>query len=104
MDTGNPNCSVEQAFRAIATPEELAPGGGGRATVIPPTLPPGNGSPQPRYLPAPNSEKDPVQQMRVDAARAAELARSADPEDHKRSQLLFAQNIADRLGGSIPGR
>lgn len=101
---GNPNCSVEQAFRAIATPDELSTGGGGRVNVVPPTLPPGNGTQQPRYLPASNSEKDPVAQMRDDAARAAQLARSADPEDHKRSQLLFAQNIADRLGGTIPGR
>jgi len=100
----NQSCSVEQAFRAIATPEELNTGGGGHANVVPPTLPPGNGSQQPRYLPNQVNEPDPVEQMRDDARRASELARSMDPEDQKKSQALFHKNIADRLGGIIPGR
>jgi hypothetical protein len=41
---------------------------------------------------------DPVQQIRDDAARAAELARSTDPEDQKRATAMWHKNLADRLG------
>lgn len=100
---GNPNCSIEQAFRAVATPEELSVSGAGRVHAPPPAVPPGNGAPTPRYLPDQVKQPDPIQQMRDDANRAAELARSADPNDQKAATALWHQNLADRLGLSVPG-
>lgn len=99
----NPNCSVEQAFRACATAEELAVGGHRPANPPPPALAPGNGSTAPRYIPTPTEQVDPVQQIRADAAKAAELARSSDPEDQKRATAMWNKNLSDRLGMSSPG-
>lgn len=96
----NPNCSVEQAFRASATPEELAVGAGRPAPAIPPTIAPGTGATTPRYMPdQPTNQPDPVQQIKDDAARAAELARSTDPVDRKAATALWNKNLADRLFG-----
>jgi hypothetical protein len=100
----NPNCSIEQAFRAVATPEELRVGGARPANPPPPMVPPGNGAATPRYLPQQNSQPDPVEQMRMDAAEAARLARSLDPADQKRAQALFDKNLRDRLSGVLPGQ
>lgn len=94
----NPNCSVEQAFRACATAEELRMGGHRPANVPPPAMPPGSGSTAPRYVPQPDNRPDPVQQIQEDAARAAELARSTDPHDQKLANQLWHKNLADRLG------
>ena len=94
----NPNCSVEQAFRACATPDELSVGGYRPANVPPPSIAPGSGSTAPRYMPQQNNQTDPVQQIQADAARAAELARSADPNDQKAATRLWEKNLADRLG------
>ena len=93
----NPNCSVEQAFRACATAEELQVGGHRPANPPPPALAPGSGSTAPRYIPTPTEQVDPAQQIRADAARAAELARSTDPEDQKRATAMWHQNLSDRL-------
>ncbi len=95
---GNPNCSIEQAFRAVATPEELSVSGVGRANAPPPTVPPGNGAVSPRYLPNPAEQVDPLTQMRADSNRAAELARSTDPNDQKAATALWHKTIAERLG------
>lgn len=100
----NPNCSIEQAFRAVATPEELSVGGARPANPPPPTVPPGNGAATPRYLPQQHAQPDPVEQMRQDAAEAARLARSLDPEDQKKSMALFDKNLRERLGGVLPGQ
>lgn len=100
----NPNCSIEQAFRAVATPEELSVGGARPANPPPPAVPPGNGATMPRYLPQQSAQPDPVEQMRQDAAEAAKLARSLDPEDQKRATALFHKNISERLGMSLPGQ
>lgn len=100
----NKNCSVEQAFRAVATPEELSVSGGGHVNVVPPSVPPGNGAIEPRYMPQQTNQQDPVEQMREDARRAAELARSGDPKDQKAATALWHQNLADRLGMTIPGQ
>lgn len=95
---GNPNCSIEQAFRACATPDELSVGGYRPANVPPPSIAPGSGSTAPRYMPQQNNQADPVQQIQEDAARAAELARSSNPEDQKAATKLWHKNLADRLG------
>jgi len=97
----NPNCSIEQAFRAVATPEEIA----GRQSVpspaVPPTVAPG-GNHQPRYMPDESQKSDPVREMQEEAAMARDLARSSDPAKRKQAQALFAKNIADRLAGRLP--
>lgn len=102
---GNPNCSIEQAFRAVATPEELSVHGAGRANAPPPALPPGNGAPHPRYLPnnVQQGQPDPLQQMVADRDRASELARSADPNDQKAATALWHKNLTERLGLNVPG-
>lgn len=102
---GNPNCSIEQAFRAIATPEELSVHGVSRVTAPPPAVPPGSGAPNPKYLPTnvQNQELDPLQQMVADRDRASELARSADPKDQKAATALWHKNLTERLGLNVPG-
>jgi hypothetical protein len=98
----NPNCSVEQAFRACATPEELSVGSGSRpANAPPPAMPPSSGSNTPRYLEQQQAaQPSPIEQIRIDAARAAELARSTDPEDQKAAARLWDKNLADRVFGT----
>ncbi len=100
---GNPNCSIEQAFRAVATPEELSVSGVGRANAPPPTVPPGSGALSPRYLPTQAEQQDPLTEMRADANRAAELAASSDPNDQKLATALWHKNLSQRLGLDVPG-
>ena len=100
---GNPNCSVEQAFRAVATHEELSTPGAGPRSAPPPSIAPGNGAPAPRYLPTPTPGNDPITQMVADRDRAAELARSADPNDQKAATALWHKNLTERLGLNVPG-
>lgn len=100
----NRQCSIEQAFRAVCTPDELSVGSARPANAPPPAVPPGNGSQTPRYMPQSFSQPDPVDQMRQDARDAAKLARSLDPEDQKRATALWHKNLADRLGMSVPGQ
>lgn len=99
----NRSCSVEQAFRAVATPEELSVGGVRPMNAPPPTVPPGNGPPTPRYLPDQPGQPDPVTQMRMDSAQAAKWARSLDPEDQKKATAMWHKNLSDRLGLNVPG-
>lgn len=100
---GNPNCSIEQAFRAVATPEELSVPGAGPRNAPPPAIAPGSGAPNPRYLPTPTPGNDPLTQMVADRDRAAELARSADPNDQKMATALWHKNLTERLGLNVPG-
>lgn len=100
----NQNCSIEQAFRAVATPEELSQATSRPANAPPPAVPPGNGSPTPRHMPQQHAQPDPVEQMRADASEAARLARSLDPDDQKAAAALFDKNIRERLGMNLPGQ
>ena len=101
---GNPNCSIEQAFRAVATPEELSGGAVVPRNAPPPTVAPGNGAPAPRYLPTnvQQGQPDPLTQMVADRDRASELARSADPNDQKAATALWHKNLTERLGLNVP--
>jgi hypothetical protein len=45
---------------------------------------------------------DPVKQMIDDANKAAELARSTNPQDRKMADALFHKNLSDRLGLTAP--
>lgn len=100
----NRHCSIEQAFRAVATPEELSRATSRPANAPPPAVPPGNGALTPRHMPQPSNQPDPVEQMRLDAQEASRLARSLDPEDQKAAERLWHKNLSDRLGMNLPGR
>jgi hypothetical protein len=96
----NPNCSVEQAYRAIAVDEELVTRTQHqRGAPIPPTVAPGGPvNAAPRYVPQP--EPDPEQEMIEDAQRIKQLRASADPREQKEGLRLAEKNIHDRLSRS----
>jgi hypothetical protein len=99
----NPKSSMRMAFQAILTPEEMRSGGGPPRTAAPPAVPPGSGPSTPRYMPNPAGQSgDPVKQMVEDANKAAELARSTNPQDRKMADALFHKNLSDRLGLTAP--
>lgn len=98
----NPRCSIEQAFRAVAEPEELMTRQGARAPAVPPFVPPGNGdlgaaryAPQTRPKNAPQPEDELVEESR----RIAELRRSTDPAKQKEGLDLLNGHLRRRLGG-----
>lgn len=96
----NPNLSYEQAFRVIATPEELGMRSTGPAqAAVPPIVAPAGGLNQPRYVPEPavDHEKD----MREEAAMIRTLMESKDPIDHRKGQRLVEKNLYDRLRGTV---
>ena len=96
--------SVEQAFKAIAEPEELIPRSSVAATAVPPVVVPRpsyQSNPQSRYIPEPQS--DPEQEMRDEAAQIGKLMRSFDTADHKTGARLVEKNLLDRLGETLPG-
>jgi hypothetical protein len=97
----NPSCSVEQAFRAVAQDGELALRDAALPMAAPPVVSPGGGgSQQQRYMPSP--EPDPVDQMREEARKAAELMRSNNHADRQQALRMFDKNLSDRLGDRIP--
>lgn len=102
----NPNCTIEQAFRAVAEPHELS-SANARAPAIPPIAVAPNNNATPRYIPRPNTDpqqKTPEQEIEEDRKRAFELARSDDPRDKRMAGRAMDQYIARKLGNSLPGR
>jgi hypothetical protein len=100
----NQHASVEQAFKAIAEPEELVTRSAVSATAVPPVVAPRpsyQSNPQSRYIPEPQS--DPEQEMREEAAQIGKLMRSMDAADQKAGARLIEKNLADRLGDKLPG-
>jgi len=99
----NQHASVEQAFKAVAEPEELVIRDAVPATAVPPVVAPraSMASPQTRYIPEPQS--NPEQEMQEEAAQIGKLMRSMDAADHKTGARLIEKNLADRLGDNLPG-
>jgi hypothetical protein len=97
----NPSSSIEQAFKAIAEPEELVTRQVAAAAAVPPVVPPGGGGVLPRYMPEPQS--NPEQEMIEEAGRARDLMTSDNPRDHKAGLRMFDANIAARLAHRLPG-
>ena len=96
----NPHCSVEQAFRAVAEPEELLGRRQVRAAEIPPTVAPGTAQSL-RYAPqAPKTT--PEEELQADRDRAFQLARSGKPEDRRAVGKAFDKLIASRI--NVPGQ
>lgn len=98
----NPNCSVEQAFRAIAEPEELGVGNGRAATAPPPIANPSPGNGAPRYVPQQMQQTSPEQEIEEDRQRAFQLARSTKPLDRRYTGPAFDKLIRSKLGGGLP--
>lgn len=101
----NPNCTIEQAYRAVAEPEELVSGRPTHATTIPPIAVPQSVNAAPRYIPQPQppqrTEADEVEELRV---RAFNLAKSTDPMDRRNAGRAMDAYIAKKHGGSLPGQ
>lgn len=97
----NPHCSIEQAFRAIAEPEELATHRPTRAQAIPPIVPPGNGvQGAPRYAPqAQPRQQNPDDELVEESRRIAALRRDTDPAKQKEGLRQLDQHLRRRLGG-----
>lgn len=96
----NPRCSIEQAFRAVAEPEELGTRTATRAQAVPPTIPPGNGDlGAARFSPVRRSEPKPEDELVEESRRIAELRRSTDPNEQKKGLQLIDQHLRKRLGG-----
>ena len=98
----NPRCSIEQAFRAIAEPEELmGPRQAARATAVPPFVPPGNGDlGAARYAPpVQRTQAQAEDELVEESRRIKELRASTDPAKQKEGMRLVDQHLKRRLGG-----
>lgn len=97
----NPHCSVEQAFRAVAEPEELVTRTAARARAVPPIVPPGNGDlGAVRYAPRPESQpRHQEDELVEEARRVKELRASTDPAKQKEGMKLVDEHLKRRLGG-----
>ena len=98
----NPNCSVELAFRAVATDDELGVGRARAANPVPPSIAPSH-SGIPKSVPTqqvshPHSTPD--DEIALEAASAFKLMRSKDPADHKAGMRGIDANLAKRLFAS----
>ena len=99
----NPNCTVEQAFRAIAEPEELQVREG-RGPTVPPIANPAPGNRAPRYVPEPQQQTSPEQEIEEDRQRAYALSRSTKPLDRRQVGPAFDRLIRSKLGNALPGQ
>lgn len=98
----NSHCSIEQAFRAVAEPEELAPRQAARAQAVPPFVPPGNGDVgSARYVPpgVVRPQAKPEDELVEESRRIKELRASTDPAKQKEGLQLLDQHLKRRLGG-----
>lgn len=98
----NPHCSIEQAFRAVAEPEELSVRPAARAQAVPPIVPPGNGvQGAPRYAPpaVTRPRPNPEDELAEESRRIKELRASTDPAKQKEGLILVDQHLRKRLGG-----
>lgn len=94
----NPNCTVEQAFRAVAEPRELV-SSVASAAAVPPVVPPGNAGSRPRYQPEPQAQQsDPEAELVEEAQRLKALRASDDPADQKAGMNLAHEHLKRRLG------
>lgn len=97
---GNPRCTVEQAFRAVAEPEELQLSPQVRASAVPPAVKPGNGR-NSRWQP--ETRSDPEEELREEAASLKKLMSSTDPDDKSRRNAFLHDHLSKRLAHRLPG-
>ena len=94
----NPHCSIEQAFRAIAEPNELISRTVASAAAVPPVVPPGNMGARPRYQPEPTQQSNPEAELVEEAQRIRKLRESTDPGEQKMGMNLVHEHLKRRLG------
>lgn len=95
----NPNCSVELAFRAVASDEELGVGRARNASPVPPSLAPSH-SGIPKSIPTQevsHPRSTPESEIAEEAAQAFKLLRSKDHQDNKVGMRAIEANLAKRL-------
>lgn len=96
---GNPRCTVEQAFRAVAEPEELQLAPQVRASAVPPVVQPGNG----RLARQHNvQQSNPEQELIEESQQLKKLMRSTDPDDKRIRDRFVHEHLAKRLGHKLP--
>lgn len=97
----NPRCSVEMAFRAVATDEELSAGRASSAPPVPPSLAPNHsGIPKSVHLQQVSQPaSDPAAEIAEEAAAAYKLMRSGDPNERTAGMRAIQDNLAKRLFG-----
>lgn len=95
----NPHCTVEQAFRAIAEPEELVTRQSASAVAVPPVVAPGNGSlANVRFAPRQEPQQsNPEAELVDEARRIRKLRESSDPAEQKEGYRLVHEHLKRRL-------
>lgn len=99
---GNPRSTVEQAFKAVAEPEELQLASQVRASAVPPVVQPGNGRIQSRYTEQ-KARTTPEEELVLEAQQLKKLMSSTDPVDRTSRDRFLHQHLAKRLGHRLPG-
>ncbi len=97
---GNPRCTIEQAFRAVAEPEELQLAPQLRATPVPPVVKPGNGRVPSRYVE--EQKSSPEQELVEEAQQLKKLMSSSDPNDKSMRERFLQQHLQKRLDRILP--
>ena len=96
----NPACSIDQAYRAIAEPEELVTRQSANAVAVPPVLPPGSSTlASARFAPQPEPQSDPVAEAREESARMAKLRASNNPQEQKQGLAAVDDMLRRRVFG-----
>lgn len=96
----NPNCTIEQAYRAIAEPDELVTREAARNAAIPPVVAPGSSAlANARYAPSPESQSDPEADLVAESQQIRDLRASSDPVKQKQGMDLVNAHLRKRLGG-----
>jgi hypothetical protein len=101
----NPNCTIEQAFRAVAEPEELATSRQASAPAVPPIAIPQSVNASPRYIPPPPKPQiTPDQELDALRERAYKLAQSTNPKDRRHANMAMENLIRAKMSGRLPGQ
>lgn len=98
----NPKCTVEQAFRAIAEPEELQMAPQVRASPVPPVTTPGNGRVRSRWEEQQKQQSRPEDELVEDARRVRKLMESTDPGDKAVRDRFVHEHLTKRLDRILP--
>lgn len=97
----NPALSVELAFRAVASNDELGVSGASPANPVPPSLAP-NQTGIPRSVPQPASQQQstPESEVAQEAAEAYKLLRSTASQDQKAGMRALDTMLGKRIFGT----
>lgn len=93
----NPNCTIDQAYRAIATGDELVTRASAVAHAVPPVVPPSYGQATPRYMPEPSGQTNMAEEVEQELQEIRRLRSSMDPADQRAGIRLVEKNLARRF-------